>query len=758
MLVTWTLNVDDATSISLYRDGEMVAEIVSDTLSYVDSDLDPNTRYEYRIQVELQDGAVAIDGAAAATLAHPPLLDFQMRTHLTGFQVPIVDELNPGHTEYKVTVSRGGSSPVVSDWSSSKCRSFDGLHPNAGYDVAVAARNLDGVQAYATKLARGDELPPWVYSTGSQSASTDPWVTARAGDIGRIYGLTEAAVEWVSNDLHIERRRAEPGWFAYYRGGFIEVGHTNSWAIMHEVMHAFWSHWDGFAEPCDQTNVYTFWVDTAQFVLDFREHDRAGTSNPLEPWRPYYDWMTRLLDIYAPDGEDYWRILEQREFHKLPDYYHIVETSFPAHAAGKMSLIPPPLQKYMRGFIEEGKNTTWSEEQEWYSRLNEEDRRLWHVLTGGVNAWTPLELGARSPVQNGMIDSSKREALRAAERQRLLDFINTMEDVAGSELWKVDPRFWNRYISEHISLVPTYLDELDSSPGIELDETTYDAVVEGLHSIWRLQVHREEWSDVHASISSIEGLSEVLRTALLRMTGITGVSSDSSTFGSRLDSSRWLLYGSAEHIPSAETIQLTPARHYQLGMLFNRHSINSDGLQIEFSFEIGGGSGADGLAFLLVDAMPDFGKFEQRYHYGSGWGSRYLNGYAVVFDTFLNEMGTYELGGRRFFFPITDPSNNFVGLAELGAGSDVFDIAYLESRNLDQNLSYSGVFDAVVELGDDGRLKVYLTNEQAGMAKTLVIDHQIENYEPFEGYVGFMGATGGLTNRHFIHSVRFDGE
>ena len=758
MLVTWSLNIDDVIGISIYRDGELTAEVAPDVSSYPDAGLYANTRYEYRIEIGREDRPVAIDRAVVATLVHPPLLDFQMRTHLNGFQVPIVDELNPEHTEYKVTVSGGSSSPVISDWSSSKCRTFDELRSNTGYDVSVVARNLDGIQAYASKLARGDELPVMVYSTGSRPASVDPWVTARASDIGRIYGLTEAAVEWINDDLHIERKRAEPGKFAYYRGGYIEVGHTNPWSIMHEVMHAFWSHWNGFAEPCDLTNVYTFWVDTAQFLLDFREHDGAGTSNPFEPWRHYYDWMVWLLEIYTQDGEDHWQILERRDFHMLPDFYHIVETSLPAHASGNMALIPPPLQKYMRGFIEEGESTTWAEEEEWYSRLTAEDQRLWQVMTGRVNAFTPLALDIRWPVQDAMIDESTREILKAAERQRLRDFINTMEDVAQSEFWAVDPRFWNRYIRDHVRLVPLHLNELDSSPGMELDDAAFDAVAEGLRLISRLHVGGEDWSHVHGSIFTLEDITEPQRTALLRMIGSATGSNASTTFGRRLDSNRWLLYGSAEHVPSAEIIQLTPARHNQLGMLFHRHLTDLEGVRIEFSFEIGGGSGADGLALLLVRTMPDFNQFEQRFHYGGGWGSRYLNGYAVVFDTFLNEMGIYEVGGQRFLFPISDPSGNFVALAELGAGSDVFDINYLEAKKLDQDLNNAGVFDAEVELNDYGRLKVYLSNKQAGMAKTLVIDHKIENYAPFEGYIGFIGSTGGLTDRHFIYSVRFDGE
>ena len=462
--------------------------------------------------------------------------------------------------------------------------------------------------------------------------------------------------------------------------------------------------------------------------------------------------------MHAPDGEDYWRILEQRDFHKLPDFYHLVETSLPAHAAGKMALIPPTLQKYMRGFIEEGKSTTWPEEQEWYSRLNEEDRRLWQVLAGRVNAYTPLELDARSPVQNAMIDELNREILRAAERQQLIDFINTLEEVARFEHWREDPNFWRNYVEDHIFLVPFYLNEVRLSVDIELDDPTLDAAVESMWLIWRVHAGTEDWPHVHESISNIEGLSEPQREAFLRMIGAPTIAGASSTFGRNLDTDRWLLYGSAEHIPSFEIIQLTPAKHYQLGMLLHRQLINTEGLRFGFSFEIGGGSGADGLGLLLVRTMPDFNQFEPRYHYGGGWGSRYLKGYAIVFDTFLNEMGVYELGGRRFSFPITDPSHNFVALAELGAGSDVFDITYLEAKNLDQPLSNSGVFEVEVELNGDGRFKVYLSNAQVGMERTLVIDHTIEDYMPFEGYIGFMGATGGLTDRHFIHSVRFADE
>ena len=517
MLVTWVLTVDDATSISLYRDGELAVEAASDAPSYVNAGLDPNTRYEYRIEVGRRDHPAALDHSAVATLAYPPRFAGQRSTHWTGFQVPIVDRLNPGYTEYRVTVSEGGSNPVFSDWSSDKCRTFDVLQPNTGYDVSVAARNLDGIEASATELAGGYGIPVRGYHTRSLPASDDPWIKARVGDISQIYGLTEAAAEWMNNGIHIDRLRAEPGFFGYRISGHVRVGHAHMWSIMHEVMHAFGSHWDGFPEPCDQMNVYTYQRDAAQFVLDFREHDRSETPNPWEPWSLYYDWMVRLLENETPDEENYWDILERGDFHRLKGFFHVMETSLPAHAAGKMDLIPPPLQKYVRGFLEEGKSTTWVEEAAWYAGLSEEDRRLWQVVT---RRESPLELHVQAPAPDTphtSIDTSLREMLRAAERQRLLDFIDTLHEVAMFEWWERDPGFWDIYVAERISLVPLYLHELDWSVGLKLDETAFDAVVESLQSIWQLHSGDVEWSDVHESISNVNGLSNAQREALLWM-------------------------------------------------------------------------------------------------------------------------------------------------------------------------------------------------------------------------------------------------
>ena len=227
-------------------------------------------------------------------------------------------------------------------------------------------------------------------------------------------------------------------------------------------------------------------------------------------------------------------------------------------------------------------------------------------------------------------------------------------------------------------------------------------------------------------------------------------------FFGTLDSDHWLLYGTAEHLQSDGVIQLTIAQRDQLGFLLMRQPISLEGLKIEFSFEIGGGSGADGLGLLLLRSMPDFSQINPSHHAGGGWGSRYLEGYLVAFDTHLNRAGYFTRGGGRWYNPINDPSGNFVALAELGAGGEGFDIAHLVTEHLSVDLRDSGPFDVEVVFGENGHVKVYLSNAESGMNRTLVIDHIIHNFDPFNAYIGFIGATGGATDRHIIRSVRYE--
>ncbi len=222
-------------------------------------------------------------------------------------------------------------------------------------------------------------------------------------------------------------------------------------------------------------------------------------------------------------------------------------------------------------------------------------------------------------------------------------------------------------------------------------------------------------------------------------------------FSGPLDADRWLLFGSASHMQSEEVVELTPARKIQLGILLNRQPVSTSGLRVDFSFEIGGGNGADGLGFVLLRTLPEFDSIDPSLDSGGTWASRPLDGFLVAFDTGKNSAGQPP----DWYFPVDDPSSNFVSLTELGAGSEELDIAHLATRNLKVPLRNSGTFDAEIEFSEGGRVNVYLSNAEAAMERTLVLDHAIEAFTPFNGYMGFIGVTGLNTDRHILRSVRY---
>ena len=392
MDVSWSLGIADAAELLLYRDGKLLTALSAADGSMQDTELNPNTRYAYRLVAGRPNGAEAADAMTVATLAHKPRISMQMATHWTGFQQPIIDELNPPYTEYRVRLTRFGETAPLSDvadsdWSTSKCRRLEGLEPKGSYTIAVTARNLDGIETapadfLAEELGRDSYFPYTFTFTRQHAASDDPWVRDRVRDLVRIYGLTEAAEEWMNTAILIKRIEGEPG-YAGHLFGRAGIGHSYPGALMHEVMHSFWQFWDGFTESCDTMNFYTFRRDVAQFPIDVRAWYRSDFSEPFpfgsESWRLYADMMAGMLERAAPEGEDVWEILERQEYAKLWDgFYHVMETNIPLQAPQKLGLFPPTVQKYFIGFIEPGEDTTWDQQIFWYSRLAEEDQILAH--------------------------------------------------------------------------------------------------------------------------------------------------------------------------------------------------------------------------------------------------------------------------------------------------------------------------------------------------------------------------------------------
>ena len=545
MKIEWALNIDGgAQAVELLRDGERIGSHSTSVSVYTDSDLSANTRYTYEV-VASQANLTA--EATAATLAYPPQGGSTRSVHWTGFEFYIVDERNPAGTEYRVMLRDGTG--TTSDWGADRCRVFDGLRRGQGSYYQIAARNLDGIETQPAdrRVGEAGQGPEWATTRAAES-NADPWVAARIDDLQAIYGLTDAAVDWLTNGIRIERQFEHrggqpylgPGYAGFLAGGRVGVGGPEPFPLMHEAMHAFWESWNGWPEPCDQMNFYTFKRDQAQFLRDFRNHDRAGGSNPWEAWRPYYVAAVAGLEADMRDAkregrlrqsDDLWEILANREFYKIPHFYHRYETIYPSFGSSNLSLVPPPLRKYFQGFLSEGEPTTWAQEVNWYSRLRDDDRRgdpsdhrLWNMafVTRDIAHHSPELRGSGSATR---IPEPLRTALRDADRYRLVDWVNTLEllDWDGNEHYSFDAKagFWQDYIRGHLYISQIYLDELSPSIGVELRPAAFEAV-KGMieRMVSDLYCGRTTPSEMRSVISGTAGLSALQKTAFTKMVDV----------------------------------------------------------------------------------------------------------------------------------------------------------------------------------------------------------------------------------------------
>jgi predicted lipoprotein with Yx(FWY)xxD motif len=179
----------------------------------------------------------------------------------------------------------------------------------------------------------------------------------------------------------------------------------------------------------------------------------------------------------------------------------------------------------------------------------------------------------------------------------------------------------------------------------------------------------------------------------------------------------WSYNGSA--VMAGSETRLTQAANGQAGSVVYPATVATNGLKAQFSMRIGGGSGADGMTFALLNPGSPA---TARGSGGSGLGFAGLSGVAVAFDT-------HQATGY--------PSSNFAGIATGASSTGVLkfvqtvkEIGQLRTGTHDVGISVSG---GVLTVFFDG---AQILQQRVSLASTALL--------------AFTGGTGGLNDVHAV--------
>jgi hypothetical protein len=187
-----------------------------------------------------------------------------------------------------------------------------------------------------------------------------------------------------------------------------------------------------------------------------------------------------------------------------------------------------------------------------------------------------------------------------------------------------------------------------------------------------------------------------------------------------LGAGSWVFNGTAA--TSGANLVLTTAQPSQTGTAVFSSPVPSDGLRASFTATIGGGGGADGMTFAMLDASAN--TTNSIGTGGGGMGFSGLPGVAVVLDTCQNG---------------NDPSNNFIALS---TGGNADSLTYLATATNIPDLRAGShtilvtVVGGTVNVAVDG---VPVLSAAVSMPSTIL--------------PAFTAATGGLTDNHVVSNV-----
>lgn len=176
---------------------------------------------------------------------------------------------------------------------------------------------------------------------------------------------------------------------------------------------------------------------------------------------------------------------------------------------------------------------------------------------------------------------------------------------------------------------------------------------------------------------------------------------------------------------SGADLVLTPAAPTKAGSAVYGTPVGTEGLHASFTAQIGGGTGADGLTFALLDATKATGASLGATGGGLGYGG--LPGVAVALDTYRNA---------------GDPSANLVGVATGLRGTATDQLAYAGTFTLPTALT-SGTHTVDVNVSG-GHVRVAVDGTARVDAVVTV---------PARALLAFTAGTGGATDVHTIRGV-----
>jgi Abnormal spindle-like microcephaly-assoc'd, ASPM-SPD-2-Hydin/PQQ-like domain len=184
----------------------------------------------------------------------------------------------------------------------------------------------------------------------------------------------------------------------------------------------------------------------------------------------------------------------------------------------------------------------------------------------------------------------------------------------------------------------------------------------------------------------------------------------------------WSYNGSAA-VSSSGTVTLTTPTANQTGSAIYGAPVGPAHLDAKFTIQIGGGGGADGLAFLILDSTK--ATSASLGQGGGGLGYSGLSGVAVAFVTYAHT---------------GYPGSNFVGISTAGSGRA---LTFVSTSTAVPPLR-TGTHSVEVLAGSSGDLIVKIDGKQ--YLDTVVA-------LPSTALIGFSGATGDITDTHAVSGI-----